>query len=176
MTLKPLVLMMLLMSCTQVYSAESPGRGLGQLNETIELLRQPGGSVKALSALQRIAKSADEQRRAEAWLWLGRAYQDGLGGTEKDAVAAFEYFERAAGREGGNAEAQFELGRAYLNGEGTDRNIITAYLWTELALRKPSKVTAEAQQQKEHLQQMLNTNQLEKANELARQLETLYLQ
>ncbi len=176
MVFKHSVAVVLLLACAVAWSGESTGKALGQLNESIELLKQPGGSTKAIPALQRLAAGADTTLRAEAWLWLGRAHRDGLGGTEKNAEAAFEYFERAAGRDGGNAEAQYELGRAYLNGEGTDRNIIAAYLWTEIGLKKPSKVTTEAQQQKEQLRQMLNATQLEKANELVQQLETLYLQ
>nr|WP_306800278.1 hypothetical protein [Endozoicomonas sp. YOMI1] len=109
-------------------------------------------------------------------LWLGRAYRDGLAGTGKDIGMAFEYFQQAAGREGLNPEAQYELGRAYLKGEGTDRNLIAAYMWTELSLQTPSKISASAEAQKARLVTMLNTVQLEKARQLVEQLATLYLQ
>ena len=108
-------------------------------------------------------------------LWLGRAYRDGLAGTDKDLEIAFDYFEGAAGREGLNPEAQYELGRAYLNGEGTDRNLIAAYMWTELSLQAPSRTSSSAEAQKSKLAKMLNKAQLGKAQELVNQLKILYL-
>ncbi|USE34545.1 tetratricopeptide repeat protein [Endozoicomonas sp. SCSIO W0465] len=149
----------------------------GQLSEAIEILLsgQPANPVEAIKNLQRIASQGDQQARAEAMLWLGRAYRDGLAGTGKDIGMAFDYFQRAAGREGLNPEAQYELGRAYLNGEGTDRNLIAAYMWTALSLHTPSKISASAEAQKARLANMLNTIQLEKAKQLVDQLKTFYL-
>ena len=148
----------------------------GQLSEAIAMLHgQQAKSAQAIKALQRIASQGDRQTRAEAMLWLGRAYRDGLAGTGKDSAMAFDYFQRAAGREGLNPEAQYELGRAYLNGEGTDRNLIAAFMWTELSLHSPSKISAAAEVQKARLVTMLNTVQLEKARQLVDQLQRLYL-
>ena len=59
-----------------------------------------------------------QKARAEAILWLGRAYRDWLAGTDRDVEMAFDYFEQAAGREGLNPEALYELGLACLNSEG----------------------------------------------------------
>ncbi|MFK0570551.1 tetratricopeptide repeat protein [Endozoicomonas sp.] len=153
------------------------GRVQGQLSEAIQMLQSEQGvnAAKAIRDLQRIASQGNQGARSEAWLWLGRAYRDGLAGTGKDSSMAFEYFEQAAGREGLNPEAQYELGRAYLKGEGTDRNLIAAYMWTELSLHKPSKMSSSAETQKAGLVTMLNKVQLEKARELVTQLETLYL-
>ncbi len=153
------------------------GKVQGQLAEAIQMLQsaQQTSSAKAINSLQRVASVGNRQTRAEAWLWLGRAYRDGLAGTGKDAGMAFDFFEKAAGREGLNVEAQYELGRAYLNGEGTDRNLIAAYMWTELSLHTSSKMSSSAEAQKARLVKMLNDAQLEKARELVNQLETLYL-
>ncbi|MBO9480984.1 SEL1-like repeat protein [Salinisphaera sp. G21_0] len=154
------------------------GKVQGQLSEAIQILHsgQAANPAKAINALQRIARQGDQQARAEAMLWLGRAYRDGLAGTAKDIGTAFDYFQQAAGREGLNSEAQYELGRAYLNGEGTDRNLIAAYMWTELSLQAPSNISASAKAQKARLETLLNTVQLEKARQLVDQLATLYLQ
>ncbi len=153
------------------------GKAQGQLAEAVQLLQseQQTSSAKAINSLQRVASVGNRQARAEAWLWLGRAYRDGLAGTGKDAGMAFDFFKKAAGREGLNVEAQYELGRAYLNGEGTDRNLIAAYMWTELSLHTSSKMSSSAEEQKTRLVKMLNEAQLEKARELVNQLETLYL-
>ena len=153
------------------------GKAQGRLIEAIQILQsgQGANSAKAIKYLQRIASQGDQKARGEAMLWLGRAYRDGLAGTGKDIGMAFDYFEQAAGREGLNPEAQYELGRAYLNGEGTDRNLIAAYMWTELSLHTPSKTSVSAEAQKARLANMLNDVQLDKARELVNQLETLYL-
>ncbi|WP_257283873.1 tetratricopeptide repeat protein [Endozoicomonas sp. SESOKO1] len=153
------------------------GKASGQLSEAIDILHsgREANAAKAIKNLQRIARQGDQPARAEAMLWLGRAYRDGLAGTGKDIAKAFDYFQQAAGREGLNSEAQYELGRDYLNGEGTDRNLIAAYMWTELSLQDPSKISASAEAQKARLVTMLNTVQLEKARQLVDQLKTLYL-
>ncbi len=174
-------LVVLLATVTGPVWATTPVSGAvaqGQLSEAIQILHSGQGAnpAKAINALQRIASQGDRQARAEAMLWLGRAYRDGLAGTGKDIGMAFEYFQQAAGREGLNPEAQYELGRAYLKGEGTDRNLIAAYMWTELSLQTPSKISASAEAQKARLVTMLNTVQLEKARQLVEQLATLYLQ
>lgn len=163
---------------TVVYK-EQPvsGKVQGQLTEAIQMLQSEQGvsSAKAINYLQHVASQGNQEARAQALLWLGRAYRDGLADTGKDISMAFAYFEQAAGREGLNAEAQYELGRAYLRGEGTDRNLIAAYMWTELSLHKSSKMTVFAETQKSELEKMLNDAQLEKARELVNQLETVYL-
>ncbi|OED50672.1 hypothetical protein ACH42_00855 [Endozoicomonas sp. (ex Bugula neritina AB1)] len=132
-------------------------------------------SGKALQYLEQVASSHQSELSSQAKTWLGRAYRDALSGTDKDLKKSFSYFEQAAGKEGKNPEAQYELGKAYLNGMGTDRNLIAAYMWTAISLHKTSSVEAQAKEQKQQLTGMLNDLQLEKARELVTQLETLYL-
>lgn len=129
---------------------------------------------QALDYLEQVANSPSELGN-KARLWLGRAYRDGLSGTGKDPEKSFRYFEQAAGKGGKDPEAQYELGKAYLNGTGTDRNLIAAYMWTALSLHKMSPVESQAKLQKQELTGLLNDIQLEKARELVTQLETLYL-
>ena len=143
----------------------------------VELLQSDStaNSEQALSYLEKVATDNQSEWRLQARVWLGRAYRDGLAGTPKDLKKSFIYFEQAAGKEGRNAEAQFELGKAYLNGTGTDRNLIAAYMWTALSLKQSFPLEAEARQQKRQLSGMLNDIQLEKARLLVTQLETFYL-
>ena len=138
--------------------------------------KMPGGSAgKALGYLEKVAADDQSGFRYKAQIWLGRAYRDALAGTEKDLKKSFNYFEQAAGKAGKDPEAQYELGKAYLNGAGTDRNLIAAYMWTSLSLRQTSPVATQAEQQKQQLAGMLNDLQLEKARLLVTQLETMYL-
>ena len=132
-------------------------------------------AAKAQSYLAAVAADSKSEFRSKAKTWLGRAYRDELAGIAKDLKKSFSYFEQAAGKNGKDPEAQYELGKAYLNGAGTDRNLIAAYMWTALSLRKTSPVSDQAEQQKRQLTGMLNDLQLKKARLLVIQLETLYL-
>ena len=122
-----------------------------------------------------VLKPLASQGNAEAVLWLGRLYRDGLGGTTKDIGKAFGYFEQAASGKYGYPEAQFELGRAYFYGEGTDRNLIAAYIWTSLSLQKSTPVEASARKQKAQIQALLSDAQLRSAEVLVEQVSHLYL-
>lgn len=118
-----------------------------------------------------------DKGQAEAMLWLGKAYRDGLGGVSKDLQKSFTYLERAAGKEGKLPQAQYELGKSYYEGAGTDRNLIAAYMWTSLSLEEPSSSFEDAaRQQQKTLSGMLNKAQLEKAKELVSQIKSIYLQ
>ena len=144
------------------------------LAEAISLLGgkgQVGSGVKAVEMLASLVNDGNTQ----AMLWLGRAYRDGLAGVEKDLTKAFNYFKMAAGKDGNDIEAQYELGKAYFMGEGTDRNLIAAYMWTSLSTGKKSDVTEKAEEQKSILANMLTKEQLETANTLIKQMKMLYL-
>ena len=154
----------------------SGGRSGGKsaaLEAGIALLQNTSKSSpdKAKSLLQPLADDGNTL----AMLWLGRACRDGLGGMEKDVKASFQYFQKAGGREGMNPEAQLELGRAYMYGEGTDKNLIAAYMWTALSAEKQGDWTHKAVSQRNDLQNRLTPAQQEKAKELVEQLRSIYL-
>ena len=128
-------------------------------------------SATVLSYLEPLAMKGNQ----EAQIWLGRAYRDALAGVNKDSKLAFTYFEKAAGSDGKNPEAQYELATAYYAGDGTDRNLIAAYMWVSLSLGKGSVKDNEARQLQEILVENLNAEQLDKAKLLVKQLETLYI-
>ena len=110
----------------------------------------------------------------EAMTALGRVYAEGQGVTRDDSKA-FEFFQQAAGREHQYPAAQYEMSRAYLNGKGTDTNLISAWIWSYLAAEENSPVQAQAQALNQSVGARLNDRQLEKARELAEQVRMLYL-
>jgi TPR repeat protein len=61
----------------------------------------------------------------QAWYQLGLLYQQGLGAPASDAEAAVWWLKAA---ERGSAEAQYAIGRLYLN-----RDPVAAYSWFALA-------------------------------------------
>ncbi len=125
---------------------------------------------KAITELRLAIKAG----KPEAMTELGRAYAQGLGVTRDDRKA-FELFQQAAGKDHQYPAAQYEMGRAYLNGTGTDTNLISAWIWSRLAASESSPVLAEAKQLNQSVSTRLNERQLEKAQELAEQVRTLYL-
>lgn len=133
---------------------------------------KPENASQTLSLLEPLAN----QGNVQAELLLGKAYREGLGGVTKDPGKGFELIERAAGREGKSAEAQYELGKSYYEGAGTDRNLIAAYIWTALSLEDSAgDFQTAARKQKQELSELLNPAQRAKANELISQIRTVYL-
>ena len=51
-----------------------------------------------------------------------------------DYKIAYELFRNQASK--GDTEAQFELGMLFALGKGVKKNLITAYMWTEIAARQ----------------------------------------
>lgn len=51
-----------------------------------------------------------------------------------DYKTAYQMFRAQAAK--GDAEAQFELGMLFALGKGVERNLITAWMWTEIAARQ----------------------------------------
>ncbi len=74
-------------------------------------------------ALVTAAQSGD----SEAQTRLGVCMTHGIGGLERDDVAAVVWFRRAA--EGGYAPAQYFLGRALMGGRGVAKDAAEALVW-----------------------------------------------
>lgn len=171
-------------SFTVVAAPENSSNGLSVqasdhiLQNCIKALRgeQNGLTVsRAMDYLESFEMSKNRSIRSQARLWLGRAYRDGLAGTAKDERRSFHYFELAAGKEGGDPEAQYELAQAYYQGVGTDRNLIAAYMWVSLSLHQKTDISASAGALQETVSKLLNKDQLATAKTLVSQLENLYL-
>ena len=71
------------------------------------------------------------KRRAMAQYWIGKLYLTGGGGLEQDAVEAAQWFEAAA--KSGLDEAQYEMGRLFVQGRGVPRDLSRALVWLEEA-------------------------------------------
>lgn len=105
----------------------------------------PKDDAKAFTYFQQIAdQQADISPRspiakyaAEAFVALGQYYLDGVPGlslTSNPSYAAHLF--RHAGSYFGNAEAQYRLGRLYLNGDGVEKNVGLAVNWLATAAKK----------------------------------------
>lgn len=81
--------------------------------------------------------SPDESYVSDALVALGTYLKRGIPGSpvRADPQAAQEYFMRAAATYR-NPEAQYQMGKMYLDGEGTTRNIRQAARWLQLAAEK----------------------------------------
>jgi len=93
----------------------------------------------------------------EAWYQMGLMYQQGLGAAASDAEAAVWWL-KAAQR--GSAEAQFAIGRLYLN-----RDPVEAYSWFALAAAAGDKESVAAMNS---LAPRLTAEQLSEAQQRAR--------
>jgi TPR repeat protein len=101
--------------------------------------------LKAFHYFSRIAdRHADDNPQsphapfvANAFVALGIYYRDGIPGTDvkPDISRAVNLFTYAASYFG-DADAQHELGRLYLEGEGVARDLMRAARWLTLAARK----------------------------------------
>ncbi|MFZ1680259.1 MAG: tetratricopeptide repeat protein [Rhizobiaceae bacterium] len=80
--------------------------------------------------------SPEESYVSDALLAMGRYLKKGIPGTSVKAnqAASREYLRAAAGY--GNADAQFELGRMFLAGEGVKQSARQAGQWLQLAASK----------------------------------------
>lgn len=81
--------------------------------------------------------SPEESYVSDALVALGRYLKRGIPGTpvKADPDASQQYFMRAAAGYG-NAEAQFEIGRQFLRGEGVKESARQAGRWLQLAADK----------------------------------------
>ena len=103
-----------------------------------------------------------EKGHAEASVTLGVMYEEGLGVTQSYS-AAFEWFKLAA--EGGNNIAHAKMGIYYIQDLAVGRDVIKAYMWLSIAESGGSKIATKGLAL---LEDKLNTNQKNQAQELAR--------
>jgi TPR repeat protein len=127
------------------YAAEN-----GQLGASWKLARMyaegdgvPRNDYEAFKFFSRIVAqdvqpgSPEESYVSDALVAIGRYLREGIPGTpvRPDPVAAQEYYMRAAATYR-NPEAQYELGRMFLKGEGVPVSIKQAGRWLQLAAEK----------------------------------------
>jgi TPR repeat protein len=107
-------------------------RGCLFSNSILGMMCQKGRGVdKSIpTALSYYQKSASKGFR-DAELRLGRLYDSGEVGLQRNAQAAAHWFERAAVH--GVAEAQLKLGKMYLKGDGVREESFKAKIWLKKA-------------------------------------------
>lgn len=76
--------------------------------------------------------------RIEAQFDLGRAYDQGLYGLNKDEEEAFRWFLKAAKK--GHIKAENDIGVAYARGAGVEKNMMEAVKWWKLSALSGNEV------------------------------------
>lgn len=108
-------------------------------------------------------RKAADKGSAEAQLQLGHLYFWGYGVTE-DYKEAVKWWRLAS--EQGDATAQTKLGAAYLRGQGVIEDKVYAHMWWNIAA---SQGVERARKVKDQLAKRMSTQDISKAQELARQ-------
>ena len=104
-----------------------------------------------------------EQCNAKAQYHLGVAHSFGHG-VVPDYKIALKWFNRSAER--GNTFSQYHLSRLYYLGNGVPEDKVYAHMWANLA---SSSGFVLAQQLRQLLTEKMTSNQIERAQELARE-------
>jgi TPR repeat protein len=106
-------------------------------------------------------KLAAEQGDADAQYNLGVMHENGEGFQENFAEAA-KWYQKAA--EQGHGDAQYNLGLWYMNGNGVKKDVVLAYVLLNLAASNSDYESKTlANQERDSIQKLLNTSQLEEA-------------
>jgi len=108
-------------------------------------------------------KLSAEQGDADAQTNLGFIYEKGLGVPQDYKIAVRWYILSA---EQGNADAQYNLGLMYGTGLGVTQDNIYAHMWWSVAELSGNK---SASKNKDIIAKRMNSNQIEKAQEFARE-------
>ena len=143
-------------------SLAEEGNAVAQFNLGVMYSNGRGVSQDDTSAV-RWYRLAAEQVHADAQYNLGLMYSNGRGILEDD-TAAVRWYRLAA--EQGKADAQNNLGFMYETGEGVIQDSVYAYMWFSIAASSGLK---EASGNRDTVAKRMNSNQIEKAQRLARE-------
>jgi TPR repeat protein len=109
-------------------------------------------------------RMAAEQGEKLAQYYLGTMFEEGRG-VPLDYKEAVKWYRLAAGQ--GHVKAQYKLGLMYLKGQGVLQNSEIAYAWWSVAA---SKGHEEARKYKQSAQEQMTAEQIEKAQQIAKQI------
>jgi TPR repeat protein len=109
-------------------------------------------------------RMAAEQGEKLAQYYLGTMLEEGRG-VPLDYKEAVKWYRLAAGQ--GHVKAQYKLGLMYLKGQGVLQNSEIAYAWWSVAA---SKGHEEARKYKQSAQEQMTAEQIEKAQQIAKQI------
>ena len=113
---------------------------------------------KNISEANRLFESSASKGYTPAQLYIGRLYSSGKNDFKVDYSKSETYFRMAAMQ--GNAEAQYELGLLYLNGNGVKKNLVEAKAWIGLSFANDYQP---AEKELMFLLHNLNKNESERA-------------
>ncbi len=106
---------------------------------------------------------AAEQGDARAQYNLGQMYREGQGVPQNDKTA-MKWYTLAA--EQGVARAQYNLGQMYYDGKGVLQDYVYAHMWFNVVAFNGDEGGGKA---RDIVAKKMNTRQIEKAQELARE-------
>jgi hypothetical protein len=94
-------------------------------------------------------------------------YESGKNGIQGDPAQAAKWYTLAA--EKGDPRSQFHLGWLYFEGKGVTADPVLAHMWSNLAAAQLSgEERSAAEKQRDYIGSKLNSTQLAKAQQLAR--------
>ena len=155
--MKKLTLSSLLILFTLTFNVGCGG-GSGDFDKGMKAY-ESGDYKTALREWKPLAKNGN----AIAQRKLGVLYREGEG-VSKDYKTAMKWFRLAA--EQGDARAQFNLGLMYVMGLGVIQDNVYAHMWWNIATSSGHK---NASTNRDKVAKKMNTRQIEKAQELARE-------
>jgi TPR repeat protein len=145
----------LLLLCTLLISFNSFADEFSNAEDAYER----GDYSTAITIYKKLAEQGDAYVQAMA----GAMCHHGEG-TPQDYKAAIKWYTQSA--EQGNTEAQFNLGAMYHDGEGTPQDYVMAHMLLNIAAANGDE---KAKDNRDIVADMMTPNQIEKAQELARE-------
>jgi len=144
----------------QILAVEGDARAQAYLGM---MYRRGLGIQTDLNEAEKWLRAGADQGEPMAYHRLGWMYARGEISGSQDFTNAVRLWKRAA--EGGNHQAQMDLGVMYWRGEGIPQDYVMAYTWLELASEDPELSAAKSNQ--ENLMRSMNEDQIAEAQELA---------
>ena len=113
-------------------------------------------------------EKAAESGNTYAQYLLGYIYESGKNGATAEPEKAAKWYALAA--EKGEPLAQFHLGWLYFEGKGVPSDPVAGYMWSNLAAAQLSgEERTAAEKQRDYIATKLSSDQLTKAQQLARE-------
>ena len=140
---------------------------VSEIVQVNNLLIQHTTQLLNLNKLKQNANNGDSEAQFQLALQLRNKKSE----QNKDSLKeAFQLLETSAGQSGKHAGAQCAIARAYFLGEGTERNIISAYIWATISSAQNTLHKKDAETLKNIVKKHLNQQQINKAEDISKLL------
>ena len=140
---------------------------VSEIVQVNNLLLQKTTHLLSLNKLEQNANNGDSEAQFQLALQLRNTK---LEQNEANLKEAFQLLETSAGQSGKHAGAQCGLARAYFLGEGTERNIISAYIWATISSAQNTIHKKDAETLRDIVKKHLNQQQIKKAEDISKLL------